>query len=147
MKRAALYARVSTKGQADNYSFGMQEADGESYVQKQADQMKITHRLVEVKSGRTLDREELNKLFILIKNREIDAVVVGKLDRLSRNVAQLSMIAETCQEYGVELHYADFGKDENTPMGRMIRNMRGSYAEFEAWTYVYRERERQTSCP
>jgi DNA invertase Pin-like site-specific DNA recombinase len=132
VKRTALYARVSTKGQADNYSFAMQEADCEAYAKRQADAMDITVRFVEVKSGRTLDRDELTKLLTLIKNREIDAVIVGKLDRLSRNVAQLATIAETCREYDVELHYADFGKDEDTPMGRMIRNMRGSYAEFEA---------------
>jgi DNA invertase Pin-like site-specific DNA recombinase len=131
VKPTAIYARVSTRGQQDNYSFGMQENDCERYVAKQKD-MEITHRLVEVKSGRTLDRDELQKLLTLIRNREVDAVVVGKLDRLSRNVAQLSTIAGTCHEFGVELHYADFGRDEDTPMGRMIRNMRGAYAEFEA---------------
>ena len=46
MKRVALYARVSTKGQADNYSFGMQEADCENYAHRQADAMTITQRLV-----------------------------------------------------------------------------------------------------
>jgi site-specific DNA recombinase len=94
--------------------------------------MTITHRFTEIRTGRTLDRVELQKLLTLVRNHEIDAVVVGKLDRLSRNVAQLSMIAETCHNEGVELHYADFGIDTNTSMGRMIRNMRASYAEFEA---------------
>jgi site-specific DNA recombinase len=129
MKRAVIYARVSTNGQKDNYSFATQRADCERYAAQHG--FEIIRIFAESKSGRTLERDDLQSLRDMVKERAIDVVLVGKLDRLSRKVAQLSLIAEECHKAGVELHYADFGKDENTPMGRMIRNMRASYAEFE----------------
>lgn len=129
MKRAVIYARVSTNGQKDNYSFATQRADCERYAAQHG--FEIIRIFAESKSGRTLERDDLQSLREMVKERAIDVVLVGKLDRLSRKVAQLSLIAEECHAAGVELHFADYGKDENTPMGRMIRNMRASYAEFE----------------
>jgi hypothetical protein len=49
----------------------MQQADCEIYAKKQQEQMRIDHRFVEVKSGRTLDRDELNALLELIRSQSI----------------------------------------------------------------------------
>ncbi|NIB42112.1 recombinase family protein [Pseudomaricurvus alkylphenolicus] len=63
--------------------------------------------------------------------RKGDLLVVCKLDRLARSVADLHKISEALQDKGVGLNILDQKIDTTTNTGRLMFNMLGAIAEFE----------------
>jgi DNA invertase Pin-like site-specific DNA recombinase len=68
-----------------------------------------------------------------------DVLVVTKLDRLARSVADLSRIVGTLKEKGASLRVLNAHIDTATASGRAFLNMLGTFAEFE--TDIRRERQ------
>jgi DNA invertase Pin-like site-specific DNA recombinase len=66
-----------------------------------------------------------------IHRREVEAVVIAKLDRLTRSVRHLSALAADFEQLGVALVVLDQGIDTTTSSGRLLFNVLGSIAEFE----------------
>src|SRR5262249_15241186 len=132
-KTAAIFSRVSTKGQEDNYSFDTQEADSRTYASRMS--LRVVHVFTFVESARQkeyYEREDLQELLNLVAAKAVDAIILGKLDRLTRKVGTLSAIWRTCKDNGVELHFADLGKADDTPMGKFFLQMLENVAELEA---------------
>ncbi|WP_270725879.1 recombinase family protein [Shimia sp. Alg240-R146] len=73
--------------------------------------------------------------------REGDVLVVTKLDRLARSMADLMKIVEQMETKGVSLRILDMGVDTSTPAGRLTLNMFGSIAQFEREVMLERQRE------
>ncbi|WP_265516007.1 recombinase family protein [Nitratireductor luteus] len=73
--------------------------------------------------------------------REGDIMVVTKLDRLARSVADLVAITETLRVKGVELRILSMNLDTATPTGKLMLNLLGSIAEFERELMLERQRE------
>ncbi|MFA0553463.1 recombinase family protein [Vibrio lentus] len=73
--------------------------------------------------------------------RDGDTLVVTKLDRLARSVADLCKIQAELAEKGVELRIADMGLDTSTPQGKLMLNVFGSVAQFEREVMLERQRE------
>lgn len=97
MKKLVAYVRVSTKKQGDS-GLGLdgQRAAVESYAKQSG--AEVVAWYTEVESGKRSDRPQLAKA--LAHARRIKAVlVVGKLDRLSRNVAFLANLMESNVEF------------------------------------------------
>lgn len=112
------YSRVS-KGDDQNARLQLQAfktVGVERYFQEQA-------------SGGRWDRPELHKM--LEHLREGDAVVVWKLDRLSRSLKDLLVIMERIEQAGAGLRSLTESIDTTSPTGRMMMQMVGSFAEFE----------------
>jgi len=87
----AHYLRVSTTQQGiDGYGIGAQRAAVTRY--------KPSAVFIEVESGRKKDRPELLKALAYCKNEKA-VLVVGKLDRLARNVAFVSALMESKVEF------------------------------------------------
>lgn len=80
-------------------------------------------------SGAKSDRPKFKEMMSLVKPG--DTIVVTKLDRLSRDVADGATLAKELREKGIKLHILNMGLVDNTPMGRMIVNMLFAFAEFE----------------
>ncbi len=89
-------------------------------------------------SGGRWDRPELHRL--LDHLREGDALVVWKLDRLSRSLKDLLHIIETIDGAGANFRSVTEAIDTSGPAGRMMMQMLGSFAEFER--AMVRERTR-----
>jgi DNA invertase Pin-like site-specific DNA recombinase len=89
-------------------------------------------------SGGRWDRPELHRM--LDHLREGDAVVVWKLDRLSRSLKDLLHILEKIDAAGANFHSLTEAIDTSGPAGRMMMQMLGSFAEFER--AMVRERTR-----
>jgi DNA invertase Pin-like site-specific DNA recombinase len=70
-----------------------------------------------------------------------DMLVVTKLDRLARSVADLVRIAERLTKKGVGLRILSMGVDTATPTGRLMLNVIGSVAQFEREVMLERQRE------
>lgn len=73
--------------------------------------------------------------------REGDVLVVTKLDRLARSVADLVRITEKLNAKGVTLQILALSLDTSTPTGKLMVNMLGSIAQFERELMLERQRE------
>jgi len=73
--------------------------------------------------------------------RQGDTLIVTKLDRLARSVADLVSITETLKRKGVGLRILAMNLDTSTPTGKLMVNLLGSIAEFERELMLERQRE------
>jgi DNA invertase Pin-like site-specific DNA recombinase len=73
--------------------------------------------------------------------RDGDTLVVTKLDRLARSVANACEIVERLKAKGVALKVLAMGLDTGTPTGRLMLNMLASVAQFEREVMLERQRE------
>lgn len=88
-------------------------------------------------SATTMERPVLQLLLDMI--HEGDTLVVWKLDRLARNMADLLAIVELLREKGASLKIHDQNIDTGTATGRAFLQMLGVFAEFE--TNLRKERQ------
>jgi len=73
--------------------------------------------------------------------RDGDVLVVTKLDRLARSVADLVDIVRRIEGKDAALRILDMGLDTKTPTGRLMLNVIGSVAQFEREMMLERQRE------
>jgi DNA invertase Pin-like site-specific DNA recombinase len=111
------YARVSTEDQTTELQIQALEAAGCDRV------------FQETASGAKVDRQEL--LEALKFARLGDCIVVWKLDRLARSLAQLIEVFTTLEKRGVGLASVTESIDTTTPGGRLVFHIFGALAEFE----------------
>lgn len=126
------YARVSTKGQAKDGN----SLEGQSILLKEAGVNKIFYDSF---TGRKMERPEFNKLLSIL--HEGDKLIVTKLDRFARSAVQGSQMIEELISKGVAVHVLNIGLMDNTPTGKLIRNIMLSFAEFERDMIVERTQE------
>lgn len=73
--------------------------------------------------------------------REGDVLVVTKLDRLARSVADVMTIVQTLDRKGVGLRILNLGMDTQTPTGKLMLTMLGGIAQFEREMMLERQKE------
>lgn len=119
MPQQISYARVSSAGQSLDVQLEKLKAAGSDRV------------FMEKRSGRQADnRPELQACLSYV--REGDTLMVTRLDRIARSVLDLAKIADLLQRKGVTLRVLDQGLDTSTSEGKLMFNLLGSFAEFEA---------------
>lgn len=124
------YCRVSTEEQA---------AEGFS-IEGQAEKLRayaVLHDLGEVtviedpgKSGKDLDRPGLQQVLGMVAQGHVHHILVWRLDRLSRNLGDLLLLADTFGQAGVGLHSFSERLDLSSATGRMFYNILGTFAQF-----------------
>jgi microsomal dipeptidase-like Zn-dependent dipeptidase len=82
-------------------------------------------------SGATLERPALKRLLEDIEAGRIDAVVVCKVDRLTRSLGDFAKIVEVFDRWGVSFVSVTQQFNTTTSMGRLTLNMLLSFAQFE----------------
>jgi DNA invertase Pin-like site-specific DNA recombinase len=83
-------------------------------------------------SGRTLDgRPGLSAVLRRIETGEADALVVAKLDRLSRSLMDFAQLMERSRRQRWALVALDLGVDTSTPSGEMMASVLAVFAQFE----------------
>ena len=70
-----------------------------------------------------------------------DVLIVTRLDRLARSVADLCTILAQLQDKGASLKVLNMDLDTGTPTGKLILNLLGSIAQFERELTLERQRE------
>ncbi|MCY7347266.1 MAG: recombinase family protein [Pyrinomonadaceae bacterium] len=125
MMRTGIYARVSTH---DQQTLPMQLSQMKDYINNR--QWTLTAEFQEVGSGAKIrpKREELLKV---ARRREIDAILVWKLDRSGRSLADLITSLNELRELGVVFVSITEALDFSTPSGRAMAGMLSTFAEFE----------------
>ena len=107
MFRAGLYARVSTN---DQQTLPMQSRAMREYATRRG--WTITAQVREVGSG-AAKRETREKLLEAARRREIDVVLVWRLDRWGRSVTDLLATLQELEHLGVGFVFADRGAGPN----------------------------------
>ena len=82
-------------------------------------------------SGRSLNREGLQEALALVESEEAEALVVAKLDRLSRSLVDFAGIMARSRKKGWGLVGLDLGVDTTTPAGELMANVMASVAQWE----------------
>jgi DNA invertase Pin-like site-specific DNA recombinase len=124
--RLALYARVSS----DEQNPDAQLAELRDYVARTgAEAIEHVDRGV---SGRKDRRPQLDAMLEAVHRREVDAVVVVKLDRLARSVRHLCDLVADLEARGVALVVLSQGIDTRTSAGRFLFHTLAAVAELEA---------------
>jgi site-specific DNA recombinase len=82
-------------------------------------------------SGGTMDRPALQRLMANIEEKRIDVIVVYKVDRLTRSLADFSKMVELFDRHGVSFVAVTQQFNTTTSMGRLTLNVLLSFAQFE----------------
>jgi DNA invertase Pin-like site-specific DNA recombinase len=125
MFRAGLYARVSTN---DQQTLPMQTRAMREYAAKRG--WTIAVQVKEVGSG-AVERELREKLMAAARRREIDVVLVWRLDRWGRSLPDLVVTLRELSELGVGFVSLNEALDLTTPTGRAMAGLLSVFAEFE----------------
>jgi len=132
--RVALYARVSTH---DQQTLPLQIRTLREYAAKR--NWTIVTQIKEVGSGSS-QREQRETLIAAARRREIDVVLVWRLDRWGRSVADLVSTLQELQHLGVSFVSLTEALDLTSPAGRAMAGLLAVFAEFER--EILRERVR-----
>lgn len=134
MVRAGLYARVSTH---DQQTLPLQNRALRDYVVRRG--WAAALQIQEVGSG-AAQREMREKMLDAARRREIDVVLVWRLDRWGRSVTDLLATLQELTHLGVGFVSLTEALDLTTPMGRAMAGLLAVFAEFER--EILRERVR-----
>src|SRR5208283_4518291 len=128
--------RVSTDQglEQDFNSLDAQREASEAYVKSQAHEgwKQIRNRYDDGGfSGGSMDRPALRKLLSDIRERRIDVVVVYKVDRLTRSLADFAKLVELFDAHNVSFVSVTQAFNTTSSMGRLTLNVLLSFAQFE----------------
>jgi site-specific DNA recombinase len=134
--RCAIYTRVSTDQglEQDFNSLDAQREASEAYIKSQAHEgwrLIRDHYDDDGFSGGSMDRPALQKLLVDVQSRRIDVIVVYKVDRLTRSLADFAKLVETFDAHGVSFVSVTQLFNTTTSMGRLTLNVLLSFAQFE----------------
>src|SRR5882762_10085823 len=134
--RCAIYTRVSTEHGLDQEfnSLDAQYDAGSAYIKSQAH---AGWNLIRSRyddggySGGSTDRPDLQMLLEDIRSRKIDVIVVYKVDRLTRSLADFAKLVELFDAHDVSFVSVTQQFNTTTSMGRLTLNVLLSFAQFE----------------
>jgi DNA invertase Pin-like site-specific DNA recombinase len=134
--RCAIYTRKSTdEGLEQEFnSLDAQREAGESYILSQRGQgwVALPKRYDDGGlSGGTMERPALRALLADIEKGKVDLVVVYKVDRLTRSLADFAKIVDVLDARNVSFVSVTQQFNTTTSMGRLTLNMLLSFAQFE----------------
>ena len=132
--RAGLYARVSTH---DQQTLRLQNRAMQDYAASRG--WTVAIEIKEVGSGASV-RELRQKLLEAARRRDIDVVIVWRLDRWGRSMADLVTTLQELRDLEVGFVSLTEALDLTTPSGRAMAGLLAVFAEFER--EILRERVR-----
>ena len=124
--RVALYARNSTTEEKQNPKVQLNPLIKKCEVEDWDYEI-----FQEFASGSQETRPELDKMLKKVRNKEFDAVLVWRLDRLGRNLKHLLQLLEEFRNKKVIFISLTEGYDTSTPQGELFFHIAGAFAQFE----------------
>lgn len=133
IKKACIYTRVSTTEQAnEGYSIEEQERRCRAQIESKGWEYVATYSDPGV-SGRTMDRTGLQAMIAAINAGEVNAVVIYKLDRLSRKQRDtMTIIEDIFLRKDIALVSLNETLDTTTPWGRAMIGILSSFNQMES---------------
>jgi DNA invertase Pin-like site-specific DNA recombinase len=135
-RRCAVYTRKSSEEglQMEYNSLDAQREAGEAYIESQKSEgwLLVPDRYDDGGySGGTLERPALKRLLLDIEHGRVDAVVVYKIDRISRSLMDFAKLVEVFERRRVTFVSVTQSFCTATSMGRLMLNVLLSFAQFE----------------
>ena len=135
-QRCAVYTRKSTEHNLDLAfnSLDAQREACEAYIKSQEHEGWVlvpAHYDDGGLSGASLERPALQQLLAAIREGQVDIIVVYKVDRLTRALADFAKLVETFDAHGVAFVSVTQSFNTTTSMGRLTLNVLLSFAQFE----------------
>jgi DNA invertase Pin-like site-specific DNA recombinase len=136
LSRCAIYTRKSTEHNLDLAftSLDAQREACEAYITSQAGEgwrIVSDHYDDGGLSGASLERPALQRLLADIRARQVDIVVVYKVDRLTRSLADFAKLIELFEMHSVSFVSVTQSFNTSSSMGRLTLNVLLSFAQFE----------------
>lgn len=132
VKKSAIYVRVSTDAQREEgYSIDAQKQALAAYCVAQSIK---DYEFFEDGgfSGSNMNRPELQRLIKEIKSKQVERVLVYRLDRLSRSQKDtLYLIEDVFNPHGVDFVSLKESMDTATPIGRLMVGILSAFAQLE----------------
>lgn len=139
--RVLGYVRVSTEEQADSRA-GIEAQRAAILTEAERRGWKLLEVVEDAGfSGKDLRRPGVQEALSVLAEGGADALVVAKLDRLSRSMLDFAALMNAAQKQGWALVALDLGVDTSTPSGEMIANVLATFAQFERRLISQRTRE------
>ena len=135
-KRCAVYTRKSSDEGLDQEfnSIDAQREAGQAYIASQRNEgwISVADDYDDpAYSGGTMERPALKRLLADIEAGKVDIIVVYKIDRLSRSLADFARMVEIFDRNGVSFSAVTQQINSATSMGRLVLNVLLSFAQFE----------------
>ena len=129
-KRAAIYVRVSTDKQSE--SVENQDRLLRQIAERRGWDVVDVYKDEGISGAKGRDkRPDLNRMLNEPSRRKLDVVMAWALDRLGRSLIDLLDTIEHLEGAGVDLYLDQQNIDTTTPMGRLLFQITGAFAEFE----------------
>jgi site-specific DNA recombinase len=137
--RVSFYTRISTDEDHLKYSLDGQKDRLEAYCKAQRGDDSRIHKIYrDTESGTHMNRPGLEEMLFDAEAGVFDALLVFRVDRLSRKVRELALVVDQLTKYGGVLKSITEPFDTANAAGKMMLQMLGVFAEFEHATTVER---------
>jgi len=141
-RRVVGYVRVSTTEQADSGAgLAAQRSAISAACASRSWQLVGIHEDAAASGKSLAGRPALQAALDIVEKGGASALVVAKLDRLSRSILDFAGLMERSRRRGWALVALDLGVDTTTPQGEMVANVMASFAQFERKLIGQRTRE------
>ncbi len=147
MRRAAIYLRVSTRGQQDS-GYGLEAQRQRCRAYASENRLDVVTTVTEAKSAGVKDGEVLSWegrpiLLDLVERAESDSydvLLVSSVDRLSRDMASAIVLERMLEKHGVSIISVETGENggPKTPEAELFSTMRSAIAQYERATIKLR---------
>lgn len=127
MKRAAIYARVSTVDRKQDPETQLRQL--REYAERRG--FEIVREHIDHASGVKADRAEYRALLEAARRRQFDVLLVWRYDRFARSMRELVNALEEFAGLGIDFVSYNEGADTTTPQGKLLFGIMASLAEFE----------------
>lgn len=131
------YLRVSTIGQ--EYGIDAQRSAITGEAERRGWQ--VTFIEDAGRSGKDINRPGITHALDMLRLGQADALVVSKLDRLSRSLADFARLLETANKQSWGVVAIDLGIDTTTPTGELLANIMAAVSRWERQMIGLRTRE------
>lgn len=133
MKNASIYIRVSTEHQVkEGYSVAAQKNNLIKFAKDNNFNIYDIYADEGISGKNIVDRPEIKRLISDIEKGLIDAVLIYKFDRLTRNISDTEDFISLIQKYEVTIYTLSEGTvDVSTPQGRFVTRLKGAVAQLE----------------
>jgi DNA invertase Pin-like site-specific DNA recombinase len=135
--RVIGYLRVSTSDQ----EHGIDAQRAAIYAETSKRGWSIAWLQDEGRSGKDIDRPGITEALRLLKEGEAEALVVSRLDRLSRSLPDFARLLEVSAKQGWGIVALDLKLDTATPTGKLVASIMAAVAQWERETIGVRTKE------
>jgi DNA invertase Pin-like site-specific DNA recombinase len=127
MKRAAIYARVSTIDRGQDPETQLRQL--REYADRRG--FAVMEAYVDHASGSKNDRERYRAMLEAARRRQFDVLLVWRYDRFARSMRELVNALAEFEGLGIDFISYNEGADTTTPRGRLLFGIMASLAEFQ----------------